>query len=88
MLRHPIYVHEKTKRGTQGINWRIFLLFFLNILTMGPAFAISDPEEEFEEISISLSVSRIGNFEVPAVILGQQLYLPVRDIFDFLKIQN
>ncbi|MFZ4522399.1 MAG: hypothetical protein ACOYNC_11880 [Bacteroidales bacterium] len=43
---------------------------------------------EYEETSISLRIAKIGVVEAPAFIRGESLYLPVTDIFTFLKIQN
>ena len=47
-----------------------------------------DPEDEYEEISITLNVQRIGSLEIPAIVYGRTVYLSVKDIFDFLKIRN
>lgn len=47
-------------------------------------------EPEYEEISVFLMVQRVGGFDIPAVYSysNQQVYLPVQDIFNFLKIKN
>ncbi|MCX6226457.1 MAG: hypothetical protein NTV01_17190 [Bacteroidia bacterium] len=45
-------------------------------------------ETEYEEISVFLMVQRVGGIEIPAVYHNQQIYLPVQDIFDFLRIKN
>jgi hypothetical protein len=42
----------------------------------------------YDEISVFLKVSRVGGGEIDAVIMGEKLYLPVTDLFDFLKIRN
>ena len=42
----------------------------------------------YDEISVFLKVSRVGGGEIDAVIMGDKLYLPVTDLFDFLKIRN
>lgn len=47
-----------------------------------------DPDDEFEEISITLNVPRIGSLELPSIIKGQNVYLSIKDLFDFLKIRN
>jgi hypothetical protein len=39
------------------------------------------------EILIELNVPRLGNLEVPSIIYGQDVYLPVKQVFDFLKIK-
>jgi hypothetical protein len=43
---------------------------------------------EFDEISVFLDVPRIGGGEIAAVIRENELYLPVTELFDFLKIRN
>ena len=45
-------------------------------------------EDEYEEISITLNVPRIGSTEIPVIISGENVYLSVKDLFDFLKIRN
>lgn len=45
-------------------------------------------EDEYEEISVYLSVQDIGGIEMPAVIYQETLYLPIADLFDFLRIRN
>jgi len=52
------------------------------------SFESRDPEDEYEEISITLNVQRIGSLEIPAVVYGRSVYLSVKDLFDFLKIRN
>ena len=44
--------------------------------------------ESFDEVPVTLNVARIGSLEIQALIAGQQLYLPVNELFDFLKIKN
>lgn len=56
------------------------------MLSAPRAFAQTSPE--YEEISVYLMVQRVGGIEIPAVYHNQQVYLPVQDIFDFLKIKN
>ena len=61
----------------------IFLVF---ILAFQPVLAQSEPE--YDEISVFLDVPRLGTGEINAVIKGESIYLPVTDLFDFLKIRN
>lgn len=42
-------------------------------------------QSEYDEISVFLEVPLVGGGEIAAVIKGQDLYLPVTDLFDFLK---
>lgn len=43
--------------------------------------------ESFDEVSVMLTITRIGNWEMPAIIKSQQAYLPVKDFFDILQIR-
>ena len=43
---------------------------------------------DFDEISVSLNVQKIGTVEMGVVIRDQVAYLPVKDILDFIKIRN
>lgn len=45
-------------------------------------------DEYYDEVAITLIVPRIGSVELQAIIYRDQLYLPIRDLFDFLKIKN
>ena len=45
-------------------------------------------QNEYDEISVFLDVRGVGAEEIPAVIKGDELLLPVSDLFDFLKIKN
>lgn len=70
----------------QCLFFRSALCFLLVILSKyTPVFA---QEPEYEEILVSLNIQGMGTIEVPAVIDDQTIYLPVLDIFDYLKIKN
>ena len=59
----------------------IFLLFFI------PQFNIYG-QDEYDEISVFIEIPKIGGSEIDAVIKGTELFLPVKNLFDFLKIKN
>jgi hypothetical protein len=51
----------------------------------------NDPEEaepEFDEIAVFVNVQGVGSFEMPAVIKGEAVFLPVTDLFNYLRIKN
>ena len=64
----------------------IFFTYFLTIFTGVRSFAQGEPE--YDEISVFLDVPRLGGEEISAVIKGEEVYLPVTDFFDFIKIRN
>jgi hypothetical protein len=57
----------------------VFLLF--NNLNAGA-------QDEFDEISVFMEIPKVGGFDIPAVIRGEELFLPITDLFSFLKIKN
>ena len=60
----------------------ILLLFFAGKATAQEDFP------EYDELNVELSIPRFGALEIPIAIKGQQAYLPVKEIFDLLKIKN
>jgi len=72
-------------RGYSG--WRFAILLVL-LITFNFPKALTQTEEDYEEISVFLMVQRVGGIEIPAVYHKQQIYLPVQDIFDFLKLKS
>ncbi len=58
-------------------------LCLLNTFTV-----FSQENAGYEETSVSMRISKIGVVEAPAYIRNEVLYLPVTDLFTFLKIQN
>ena len=66
---------------------RVFTVLIICILySCGSLFGQDDPE--YDEISVYLQIPRFGGLDIPAVIKGQELYLPIKDLFDFLKIRS
>jgi hypothetical protein len=64
---------------------RYALCLSLFVLLAAPKAAAQD---EMEEIMVFLMVQRVGGIDIPAVYMKDLVYLPVQDIFDFLKIKN
>lgn len=58
------------------------------ILMLCSTRASAQEETDYEEISVFLFIRQIGSAEMPAFINGEVLYLPVANVFSFLKIQN
>ena len=60
----------------------LFLFFFIQDVTY------PQNEPELEEITVFLNVYQIGGKEIPAILRGEVLYLPVTTVFNLLKIRN
>jgi cell division protein FtsN len=71
------------------ITWRTLIIFriFALVISLSSPLTIKAQQEQ-DEIPVFLEIPRVGGFEIPAVIKGQDLYLPIKDLFDFLKIRN
>jgi cell division protein FtsN len=67
--------------------FRFFFIYtFLIILPTARIFSQELPE--YDEIAIFLDIPGIGGGEIDAVIRDEEVYLPVTDLFNFLKIRN
>lgn len=53
-----------------------------------PFFGYSQANDTYDDISVTFNVQRIGSCEIPAIINGESAYLPIKEVFDFLKIKN
>lgn len=61
-----------------------YLLFsFLSVFTL-----TSQDLPEYDEIGVFLIIPQTGGIDIDAVIRDEELFLPVTDLFDFLKIRN
>jgi hypothetical protein len=72
--------------GGSGFWYACLMLSIIFLLNWNRASAQDEPD--YEEISVFLYTRQIGGTEMPAYIHGEVLYLPVTNVFSFLKIQN
>ncbi len=63
-------------------------LFLILMLFTGMERLFSQDLPEYDEIPVFFEIPGIGAGEINALIKGEELYLPVTDLFDFLKIRN
>ena len=68
------------------IPFTCFFLVFLIVSGQGKIFSQELPE--YDEINVFLEIPGVGGSEIDALIKAEELYLPVIDLFDFLKIRN
>jgi len=59
----------------------------LIIFSSGIAYT-QTKNDSYDEISVLLNVPRVGNWEMGALIKGQEAYLPLKDFFEVLQIRN
>ncbi len=43
---------------------------------------------EYDELSVEMNIPNFGVLEIPIAVKGQEAYIPVENLFDFLKIKN
>ncbi|RYY46093.1 MAG: hypothetical protein EOO06_15215, partial [Chitinophagaceae bacterium] len=67
----------------------MLLIFCLaaSFLLPGNCFA-QESAVEFDELVVTLRGRDIGTTEIPALVIGANVYLPVTDLFNFLTIRN
>ena len=66
----------------------IYACLILIIISSLPLFSYCQADDNYDEISVTLNVQRIGSCEIPSLLHGEAAYLPVKEVFDFLKIKN
>lgn len=81
------YLINKNNRRNNIFCWK-YLVISLLCLLLRPGAGQCQLPDGYEEVSISMNVQRIGNLDIQAIIHSQDVYLPVREVFDFLKIKN
>ena len=52
------------------------------------ATALCQGLEEAEEVPVTLQVQHVGSIELTAVISGEEIFLPLNEVFNFLKLRN
>ncbi len=71
------------------VSFTKFFIIFIGFLTfLSGISCFAQEEQAYDEISVFLNVPNVGSGEIDAVIKGNEVYLPVTDLFDFLKIRN
>lgn len=64
------------------------MVVLLSVIMAFPMAVKSQENLEYDEISVFLNIQKIGGADIPAVIVHEKVYLPVAEIFSFLKIKN
>jgi hypothetical protein len=62
---------------------------FIFILLFSYGYATAQSAlPEYDELNVEMNIQRLGNYEIPIAIKGEDAYLPVAAIFDLLKIKH
>ncbi|SKB33341.1 hypothetical protein SAMN05660776_0486 [Salegentibacter holothuriorum] len=65
---------------------KVFPLFFFILISFSGIAQEDFPE--YDELSVEMNVPDLGVIEIPIAIKGQDAYIPVKELFDYLKIKN
>ncbi|MCX6335480.1 MAG: SPOR domain-containing protein [Bacteroidia bacterium] len=66
----------------------LYAMVFIAVLLSTSLVLAGQDIPEYDEISVSLDIKGIGATEMLSVIKGGYIYLPITDLFDFLRIRN
>ena len=64
------------------------ICFLISVILFLPLENHAQPEIPYDEITVSLTLQGVGMIELPVVIQNEDVFLPITDIFNFLKIKN
>lgn len=89
MLQIVTPLKLKYRKRTTHISGILTLTVYLFVLLAAlPFVSYAQNLPEYDEISVFLNVQKVGGADIPAVIRDETVYLPIVDIFSFLKIKN
>ncbi len=84
-----VMLHKLNYRKYNCISgFLMFTAYLLVVMIVSSSVVRAQNEPEYDEISVFLNVQKIGGADIPAVIRDETVYLPVVDIFSFLRIKN
>jgi hypothetical protein len=67
-----------------GVHYPVMCIFFCLFFIQG----YGQHHKDFEELDILMIVPKAGEAQIPSYIKNEEIYLSVKDVFDFLKINN
>ncbi len=69
------------------IRWRIATCIFLGLVFL-PFPGFTQDVVEYDEIPVFFNVQKFGGMEINTIIKDETAYLPITDVFNFLKVKN
>jgi len=88
MMFRNAYSGNKASGCMHLIVTRAVLTLLILIFFSGQTKIFSQDLPEYDEISVFLEIPGIGVSEIDALIKAEEIYLPVTDLFNFLRIKN
>lgn len=64
------------------------IALFFTIILFSPKAYSQNETFEFEEISVFLLIQNVGGFEMPVYIRDEEIYIPVSELFNALKVNK
>ena len=80
-------MHTKSRSFSTEFSKKLYLGILCIVLFGFSAYAQEDLPE-YDELSVEMNVPDLGTIEIPIAIKGQDAYIPLKELFDFLKIKN
>lgn len=80
-LKKMVYLNK----GKAGF---IFLILLFFAILMPKGIKAQNSDTDYEEIQIFLAVQGVGGFDITAIYKDDQIYLPINDLFQCLKINQ
>ena len=88
MIRQKAYFRHSHAGSMFFIQWRYYLLLLFLIAFHPPQTTSGQDELPYDEVTVYVKIPYVGIGEIDAAIKGDVIYLPVTDLFNFLKIRN
>ncbi len=88
MKERKAYIVKHNTRGLPFLRDQLKIFIILLLILPFSASLNAQDELQYDEFPVYVRVPYIGVSEIDALIRGEQLFLPVTGLFDFLKIKN
>jgi len=82
------FIRYESIQFNHKLFYSVLAVLSIIIHTMGYAQIKGNKEAAYDEVSVSLNLPYAGNEEFLVIIKNRDLYLPVADLFDLIKIKN
>ena len=81
------YIVPAKGKYTSVFSFGYFAFLTILLMVLLPVRSKAQEVPVYDEISVFLDIPKVGGLEIPVVIKKDEVYLPVTDIFNFLKIK-
>lgn len=78
---------NKRRLAKGNATFSISLSILFALLTYSVA-GFAEGTDPVDQVSLNLNVQQVGSTDISALIINEQAYLPVKELFDYLKIKN